>query len=71
LPLTRNGVTMGEGAPIQLPVSAAQPGDILWSASHVGISLGGNQYIHAPSTGDVVRIANNALTHFLGCGRWY
>lgn len=42
-----------------LPVSQAQPGDILWKSGHVGIYIGNGQYIHAPQTGDVVKIANN------------
>ena len=42
-----------------LPVSQAQPGDILWKEGHVGIYIGNGQYIHAPQTGDVVKIASN------------
>ena len=42
-----------------LPVSMARPGDILWKMGHVGIYIGGGQYIHAPQQGDVVRIASN------------
>lgn len=42
-----------------LSVSQAQPGDILWKSGHVGIYIGGGQYIHAPQTGDVVKIASN------------
>ncbi|WP_296875208.1 C40 family peptidase [Thomasclavelia sp.] len=42
-----------------IPVSEAQPGDILWKSGHVGIYIGGGQYIHAPQTGDVVKIASN------------
>ncbi len=41
-------------------VSELQPGDILgfrgWG--HVGIYVGNGQYIHAPRTGDVVRVAD-------------
>lgn len=42
-----------------IPVSSAQPGDILWKSGHVGIYIGNGQYIHAPQTGDVVKIASN------------
>ncbi len=39
--------------------SQVQPGDLVFNGSpayHVGIYIGGGQYIHAPQTGDVVRI---------------
>lgn len=42
-----------------IPLSQAQPGDILWKSGHVGIYIGNGQYIHAPQTGDVVKIASN------------
>ena len=47
-----------------VPVSQARVGDILWKQGHVGLYMGNNQYIHAPHTGDVVRIANNASGYF-------
>lgn len=34
----------------------AQPGDVVCYSGHVGIYLGNNQMIHAPQTGDVVRV---------------
>ncbi len=40
--------------------SQVQPGDLVFNGSpayHVGIYIGGGQYIHAPQTGDVVKIA--------------
>ena len=52
-----SGSQAGSGAVI--PVSSAQPGDILWKSGHVGIYIGNGQYIHAPQTGDVVKIASN------------
>lgn len=44
-------------------LSEARVGDILWRDGHVAIYIGGNQYLHAPHTGDVVRIASG-ITYF-------
>lgn len=45
-----------------VPVSAAalQPGDIVFfdGLGHDGIYIGGGQFVHAPHTGDVVKISN-------------
>ena len=48
----------GEGVPV--PRDELQPGDLVFfdSLNHVGIYIGGGQVVHAPSTGDVVKISN-------------
>ncbi|MDR0347757.1 MAG: C40 family peptidase [Coriobacteriales bacterium] len=70
LSIPRGGNAQFSSAPIQMPVSEAQPGDILWMWNHVGIYIGGGQYIHAPQSGDVVRIAGN-MGMWQGASRWY
>jgi cell wall-associated NlpC family hydrolase len=48
----------GMGTPVS--ISDLQPGDLVFftGASHVGIYIGGGQFIHAPHTGDVVKISS-------------
>ena len=45
-----------------VPVSRDQlaPGDLVFfdGLGHVGIYIGGNEFIHAPHTGDVVKISS-------------
>jgi peptidoglycan DL-endopeptidase CwlO len=44
-----------------VPRSAIQPGDLLFfysPVSHVGISVGGTLMVHAPQSGDVVKVAS-------------
>jgi peptidoglycan DL-endopeptidase CwlO len=62
---SRVGVSLPHNAAMQYgygaPVSRAnlQPGDLVFfnSLGHVGIYIGGNQFIHSPHTGDVVKIS--------------
>jgi cell wall-associated NlpC family hydrolase len=48
----------GMGSPVG--IGELQPGDIVFfaGASHEGIYIGGGQFIHAPHTGDVVKISS-------------
>ena len=52
--------------------SDVQPGDLVFRgnpAYHVGIYIGGGQYIHAPQTGDVVKIAAYNPSKFSSAAR--
>ncbi|GGM64964.1 hypothetical protein GCM10010106_08640 [Thermopolyspora flexuosa] len=46
------------GASRRVPLDALQPGDLVFSRSlgHVGLYIGGGKMVHAPRTGDVVKI---------------
>jgi cell wall-associated NlpC family hydrolase len=48
----------GMGTPVS--IGQLQPGDLVFfsGASHMGIYIGGGQFIHAPHTGDVVKISS-------------
>jgi cell wall-associated NlpC family hydrolase len=39
----------------EVPASAAQPGDLIWSPGHIGIYVGEGMQIEAPSPGKAVR----------------
>src|SRR5699024_1330324 len=52
-----------EGSSTTISLSQLQPGDLVFwgphgATHHVGIYIGGNQYVHAPETGDVVKISS-------------
>lgn len=52
--------------------SDAQPGDLIFShnpISHVGIYIGGGQMIHAPNSGDVVKVSGVNWGRITGVGR--
>ncbi|MGH4120422.1 NlpC/P60 family protein [Clostridium sp.] len=53
--------------------SNLQPGDLVFFGSrtphHVGIYIGNNSYIHAPHTGDVVKISNLTRSDYLSARR--
>jgi cell wall-associated NlpC family hydrolase len=52
--------TTGAQAHVGVPVSRAnlQPGDLVffYGGGHVGIYIGNNQVVHAPTSGDVVKV---------------
>ncbi len=60
------GVSLPHNAAMQygygVPVSRGdlQPGDLVFfhGLGHMGMYIGGNQFIHAPHTGDVVKISD-------------
>lgn len=55
------GIAIGHNTEVQagqlrhVPISEAKPGDILYKTGHVGIYVGGDQYIHEPHSGDVCK----------------
>ncbi|MCL2136528.1 MAG: NlpC/P60 family protein [Coriobacteriia bacterium] len=69
--IPRGGNAQYYNAPMRLAVSDALPGDILWNTSHVGLCIGGGQFVHAPRPGDVVKISNIAGYGWLGAARWW
>ena len=50
----------GMGTPV--PLDALEPGDLIsfHGSGHIGIYIGGGQYVHAPETGDVVKVSSLA-----------
>ena len=58
---------MGVGTPVSY--DQLQPGDLVFTygGDHVGIYVGGGQYIHAPQPGDSVKVSN--ITSFYSARR--
>jgi cell wall-associated NlpC family hydrolase len=55
-----------------VPLSSVRPGDLIFyfhDLSHVAIYIGGGEVIHAPHTGDVVRIAPMNMDPIAGAVR--
>lgn len=50
--------SQGSGGKRVASMAEALPGDVVCYVGHVGIYLGGGKMIHAPQTGDVVRVVN-------------
>ena len=48
----------GDGTPV--PRDQLEPGDLVFfdGLGHVGLYIGGGQFVHAPQTGDVVKVSN-------------
>ena len=67
--LSRTTYTQQNDGP-RISRSQLQVGDLVFfgeynSPHHVGIYMGNNQYIHAPRTGDVVKISNMTRSDFI------
>ena len=50
----------GMGTPV--PLDALEPGDLIsfHGSGHIGMYIGGGQYVHSPQTGDVVKVSSLA-----------
>ena len=59
------------GMGVAVSRSDLQPGDLVffYGLGHVGIYAGGGQFIHAPHTGDVVRVAPMPSSGYVGARR--
>jgi peptidoglycan DL-endopeptidase CwlO len=69
--LPRNSAAQAAATP-RVPPAEAQPGDLIFyysPISHVGIYLGGGQYVHAPATGDVVKVSGVNWNKVTAVGR--
>ena len=71
LGIPRTSRTQYSGLP-RIPTAAIQPGDLIFSGypiHHVGMYLGNGQYVHAPRTGDVVKISAVSWSAIVGVVR--
>jgi cell wall-associated NlpC family hydrolase len=61
-----------QNAGISISPSQVQPGDLIFIGSpayHVGIYIGNGKYLHAPHTGDVVKISSYNPSNFTSASR--
>jgi peptidoglycan DL-endopeptidase CwlO len=77
--LAKYGVDLPHSAELQsmmgtaVPRAQLAPGDLVFFGSpvhHVGIYVGDGQYLHAPQTGDVVKISAFTRSDFVGARRF-
>ena len=64
--------TAGAQKAVCTPISESQlqPGDLVfWGVSHVGIYIGGGNFVHAPTTGDHVKVTSMNYYHPDSYGR--
>lgn len=64
--------TVGAQKAVCTPISESQlqPGDLVfWGVSHVGIYIGGGNFVHAPTTGDHVKVTSMNYYHPDSYGR--
>lgn len=57
----------GSGPSVSL--SALAPGDLVFMPGHVGMYIGNGQVIHAPTTGDVVKVVALSSMHWTSAAR--
>ena len=63
-------VEMQYGAGKKIDVSDLHPGDLIFfhtegnGASHVGLAIGGDEFVHAPSSRGVVRVERFTTTYW-------
>lgn len=70
LPRTTYDYTSYKGTGKEVSWKNVQAGDIVWRTEHMGIYVGNDQYIHAPRTGDVIKISSGASSAFTNVFRF-